>query len=80
MVLSIAFSLVSKLRSCAVAATALVLRPFILTTLDAEEIAVVVIAEEEVRVTRVLRLTVITWIVALLVIGGKMGDIRSLIS
>ena len=80
MVLSITFSLVSKLRSCPVAATDIVLRRFILTIPDVEEIAVAVIAEEEVRVTSVLRLSVVIWTVACLVTGGKMGGIMSLIS
>ena len=81
MVLSITFNLVSKLRSCPVAATTdIVLRRFILTIPDVEEIAVAVIAEEELRVTRVLQLSVVIWTVACLVIGGKMGGIMSLIS
>lgn len=79
MVLSITFSLVSKLRFCPVAATDIVQRQFILTIPDVEEIAVAVIAEEEVRVTRVLQLSVVIWTVACLVIGGKMGGIMSLI-
>ena len=61
---SIAFNLVSKFASCLVAATDLAGAGFTLTTPDAEEIAVVVIVEGEVGVTRVLLLAVVIGTVA----------------
>ena len=45
---------------------------------DNEEIALVVIVEENVRVTRVLLLAVVIGTVALLFIGGKVSNIMSL--
>ena len=59
MAFSVAFNLVSKLASCLVAATVIVGVEFILNIPDAEEIVVVVIVEEKVRVTRVLLLPVV---------------------
>ena len=50
MVFSIVFNLVSKLRSCSVAAAEIARAGFIFTISDAEEIAVVVIVEKKVRV------------------------------
>ena len=52
MTFSITFNLVSKLTSCPVTATDIAGARFILTILDAEEIAVIKIVEKEVRVTR----------------------------
>ena len=60
----IAFNLVSKFASCPLAATDIVGAGFILTIPDAEAIAVVVIVEGEVRVTRILLLAVVVGIVA----------------
>ena len=45
---------------------------------DTEEIALVVIVEENVRVTRVLLLAVVIGTVAFLFIGGKVSNIMSL--
>ena len=64
MAFSIAFNLVSKFASCPVAATDIAGAGFILTIPDAEAIAVVVIVEGEVRVTRTLLLAVVVGIVA----------------
>ena len=61
---SIAFKLISKLASCAVAATGIAGVGFVLTIPYAEEIAVVVIVEKKVRVTRVLLLPAVTATVA----------------
>ena len=63
MAFSIAFNLVSKFASCAVAATDIAGAGFILTLPDAEEIAVVEIVEGEVRVTRILLIVVVIGIV-----------------
>ena len=60
----IAFNLVSKFASCPVPATDIAGAGFILTIPDAEEIAVAVIVEGEVRVTRILLLAVVVGIVA----------------
>ena len=60
----IAFNLVSKFASCPVPATDIAGAGFILTIPDAEEIAVAVIVEGEVRVTRILLLAVVIGIVA----------------
>ena len=49
---------------------------FILTIPDAEGIAVVVMVEGEVRVTRILLLVVVIGIIVLLFIGGKGSDIK----
>ena len=59
----IAFNLVSKFASCPVPATDIAGAGFILTIPDAEEIAVAVIVEGEVRVTRILLLAVVVGIV-----------------
>ena len=59
-----AFNLVSKFASSLVADTDLAGAGFTLTIPDAEEIAVVVIVEGEVRVTRVLLLAVVIGTVA----------------
>ena len=59
MLFSIAFYLVSKLRSCPVTATEKAGAGFRLIISDAEEIAVVVTVEGEIRVERVLLLTVV---------------------
>ena len=59
MAFSIAFNLVSKFTSCPVAVTDIAGAGFILTIPDAEEIAVVVIVEGEVRVARILLLAVL---------------------
>ena len=64
MAFSIALNLVSKFASCPIAATHVAGVGFILTIPDAEEIAVVVIVEREVRVTRILLLAVVVGIVA----------------
>ena len=64
MTFSIAFNLVSKFASCPVATTDIAGAGFILTIPDAEEIAVVVIVEGEVRVTRILLLAVVVGIFA----------------
>ena len=58
-VFSIAFNRVSKFASGPVAVTDIAGAGFILTTPDAEERAVQMIVEEEVRVTRILLLAVI---------------------
>ena len=71
MVFSIAFNLVSKLRSCPVAATDIARAGFLCTIPDAKEITVVVILEEEVRVARVLPLTVLIESTSWLFIGEK---------
>ena len=55
----IVFNLVSKFASCYVAATHIPGAGFMLTLPDAEEIAVVVIIEREVKVTRVLLLAAV---------------------
>ena len=47
---------------------------------DAKDVAVFVIVEEQVRVTRVLLLAVFIGTVTWLIIGGKVSDIMSLIS
>ena len=64
MAFSTAFNLISKFSSCPVAATDRAEAGFILTIPDAEEIAVVVIVEGEVRVTIKLLLAVVIGIVA----------------
>ena len=64
MAFSIAFNLVSKFASCPVAATDIAGAGFILTIPDAAEMAVVVIVEGEIRVTRILLLAVVIGIVA----------------
>ena len=64
MAFSIAFNLVPKCASCPVAATDIAGAGFIVTIPDAEEMAVVVIVEGEVRVTRILLLPVVIEIVA----------------
>ena len=64
MAFSIAFNLISKFTSCPVAATDIAAAGFMLTIPDAEAIVVVVIAEGEVRVTRILLLAVVVGIVA----------------
>ena len=64
MTFSVAFNLVSKFTSCPVAAADVAGAGFILTIHDAEEIAVAVIVEGEVRVTRVLVLAVVIGTVA----------------
>ena len=71
MAFSIAFNLVSKFASCPVAATDIAGAEFILTIPDPEEIAVVVIVEGEVRVTRTLLFALVIGTVARLFIGGK---------
>ena len=76
MTFSIAFNLVSKLRSFLVAATDIAGAGFILIP-DAEEIPVTEIVVERVRVARVLLLVIGT--VARLFIVGKVSDIMSLI-
>ena len=76
MLFSIAFNLVSKLRSFLVAATDIAGAGFILIS-DAEEIPVTEIVVERVRVARVLLLVIGT--VARLFIVGKVSDIMSLI-
>ena len=55
---SIAFNLDSKFASCPVTATDITRVGFILTITDVEEIAVVLLVEGEVRVTRILPLAV----------------------
>ena len=55
----IIFNLVSKFASCYVAATHIPGGGFMLTLPDAEEIAVVVIIEGEIKVTRVLLLAAV---------------------
>ena len=77
---SIAFNLVSKFASCHAAATDIAGGGFMFTSSDAEEIAVVMIVEGKVRVTRILLLTVVLEIVTRLFIGRKESDIMSLIS
>ena len=62
MAFSIAFNLASKFASCPVAATDIAGAGFILTIPDAEAIAVVVIVEGEVRVTRILLLAAVVGI------------------
>ena len=74
---SIAFNLVSKLRSFLIAATGIAGAGFILTISDAEGIPVAVIVVERLRVTRVLLL--VLGAVARLFIVGKVSDIMSLI-
>ena len=64
MAFSIAFNIISKFTSCPVAVTDIAGAGFVLTITDAEEIAVVVIVEGEVRVTRILLLAVVIGIVA----------------
>ena len=69
MAFSIAFNLVfhsiqPNFASCSVAATDMTGAGFALTILNAEEIAIVVIVEGEVRVTRILLLAVVIGIVA----------------
>ena len=64
MAFSIAFNLVSKFACCPVAATDIAGAGFILTIPDAEEIVVVVIVEGEVKVTKILLLSVVIGIVA----------------
>ena len=54
----IAFNLDSKFASCPVTATDITRVGFILTITDVEEIAVVLLVEGEVRVTRILPLAV----------------------
>ena len=71
MAFAVAFNLVSKLASCLVAATVIVGAEFIFNIPDTEEIVVVVIVEEEVRVTRVLLLAVVIGSVFWLFIGRK---------
>ena len=61
---SISFNLVSKFASCPVAPTDITGVGFILTVPDGEEVAVVVIVEGEVRVTRLLLLAVVIGTVA----------------
>ena len=77
---SIAFNLVSKFASCPVAATDIAGAGFKLTIPDAEEMALVVIVEGEVRVTSILLLPVVTGIFARFFIGGKVSDIMRLVS
>ena len=60
---SIEFNLALKFASCPVAATDIAGTGFILTIPDAEEIAVLVVVEGEVRVARVLLLVVVIGIV-----------------
>ena len=64
MAFSIAFNLVSKFASGPVPATDIAGAGFILTIPGAAEIAVVVMVEGEVRVTRILLLAVVIGIVA----------------
>ena len=64
MAFSMAFNLVSKFVSCHVAATDIAGARFILTIPDAEEIAVVMVVEGEVKVTRILLLAVVVGIAA----------------
>ena len=59
MAFSIAFNLVSKLRSCPVAEIGIAGAGFILTISGAEKIAAVVIVDGELSVTRVLLLAVV---------------------
>ena len=61
---SLAFNLVLKFASSPVPSTDIAGAGFILTIPDAEEIAVAVIVEGEVRVTRILLLAVVVGIVA----------------
>ena len=77
---SIAFNLVSKFASCHVAATVMAGAGFILTRSDTQEIAVVMLVEGKVRVTRILLLAVVIGIVTRLFIGRKMSAIVSLIN
>ena len=77
---SVAFSLVSKLASCPVTATVVAGAEFILTIPYAEETAVVVIIEEEVRVRRILLLAVVIGTVARLFIGGIASEFNKLFS
>ena len=77
---SIAFNLVSKFASCHVAATDMAGAGFILTRSDTQEIAVVMLVEGKVRVTRILLLAVVIGIVTRLFIGRKMSAIVSLIN
>ena len=76
----IAFNLVSKFASYPAVATDIAGAGFILTIPNAEEIAVTVIVEGEVRVTRALLLAIVIRTIAWLFIGGKAIDIMSLIS
>ena len=64
MVFFIAFNLVSKLRSCPVTPTGMARAGIILTMPNAEEITVIAIAEEQIRVARVLPITVVIETVA----------------
>ena len=66
--------------SCYVTETDIARVGFILTMHDAKDVAVFVIVEEQVRVTRVLLLAVFIGTVTWLIIGGKVSDIMSLIS
>ena len=77
---SIAFNLVSKFASYHVAATDMAGAGFILTRSDTQEIAVVMLVEGKVRVTRILLLAVVIGIVTRLFIARKVSDIMSLIS
>ena len=63
MAFSIAFSQVLKFASCTASATDIAGAGFILTILHAKEIAVVVIVEVEIKVTRILLLAVVIGIV-----------------
>ena len=65
MAFSIAFNLVSKFASCLSAATDIPGAGFILTIPDAEDIAVVVLVEGEVTVTKILLLAVVIGIAGL---------------
>ena len=77
---SIAFNLVSKFASYHVAATDMAGAGFILTRSDTQEIAVVMLVEGKVRVTRILLLAVVIGIVTRLFIGRKTSAIVSLIN
>ena len=77
---SIAFNLVSKFASYHVAATDMAGAGFILTRSDTQEIAVVMLVEGKVRVTRILLLAVVIGIVTRLFIGRKTSAIVNLIN
>ena len=75
MAFSIASNLVTKFASCPVAAIDIAGAGFKLIIIEAEEIAVVVIVEREVKVTRIVVIGIVAW----LFIGGKVISIMSLI-
>ena len=71
MAFSVAFNLAPKLTFCPVAATNIAGAAFILNIPHVKGIVVVVIVEEEVRVTRGLLLAVVIGNIGRLFIGGK---------